>query len=103
ETGPRRVVAGLGRRADAASIRTAVGSAANDTRRVGGTLAYFVDPALPVSAEDQARAAADGLVLSTYATRQWRPRKPDDRKPFERLVLIGADDGAVAAVARAAR
>jgi leucyl aminopeptidase len=103
ENGTRLVVAGLGRRADADSIRTAVGGAANETRRVGGTLAYFVDPALPLSAEDQARAAADGLVLGTYDTRQWRSRKPDDRKPFERLVLIGADDGAVAAGARAAR
>ena len=56
-----------------------------------------------VTAEDQARAAADGLVLSTYDTRQWRSQTPDDRKPFERLVLVGADDGAVAAGARAAR
>src|SRR3954470_4024868 len=95
ENGTRLVVAGLGRRADADSIRTAVGGAANEARRVGGTLAYLVDPALPVSAADQARAAADGLVLSTYDTRQWRSRKPDDRKPFERLVLVGADDGAV--------
>src|SRR3954451_4044523 len=103
ENGPRLVVAGLGRRADADSIRTAVGGAANEARRVGGTLDYLVDPALPVSAADQARAAADGLVLGTYDTRQWRSRKPDDRKPFERLVLIGADDGAVAAGTRAAR
>src|SRR3954454_18368062 len=103
ENGTRLVVAGLGRRADADSIRTAVGGAANETRRVGGTLAYFVDPALPVSAEDQARAAADGLVLSTYDTRQWRSAKHGDRKPFERLVLVGADDRAVAAGTRAAR
>ena len=103
DNGRRLVVAGLGRRADADSIRTAVGGAANETRRVGGSLAYLVDPALAVSIEEQARAAADGLVLGTYDTRQWRSQRPEDRKPFERLVLVGADDAAVAAGARAAR
>jgi leucyl aminopeptidase len=103
DNGRRLVVAGLGRRADADSIRTAVGGAANETRRVGGSLAYLVDPALAVSIEEQARAAADGLVLGTYDTRQWRSQRPEDRKPFERLVLVGADEVAVAAGARAAR
>ncbi len=103
ENGKRLVVAGLGRRADADAIRTAVSCAANETRRVGGTLAFFVDPDLAVSVGEQARAAADGLVLGTYDTRQWRSRSPDDRKPFERLVLVGADEAAVAAGTRAAR
>src|SRR5215212_2321779 len=78
--GQRIAVAGLGRRADADAVRTAVAGAARETRRVGGTLAYFVDPALPVSGEEQARAAVDGLLLGTYDTRRWRSKPTNDRK-----------------------
>src|SRR6266508_3883601 len=101
--GRRVAVAGLGKLADADAVRTAVAGAARETRRVGGTLAYVVNPALSVAASEQARAAADGLVLGTYDTRQWRSREVDDRKPFERLVIVGADKGATDAAEQAAR
>src|SRR5262245_35986231 len=101
--GVRLAVAGLGGRPDADSIRTAVAGAARNTKRVGGALAYVVDPALDVSAEEQGRAAADGLLLGTYDTRRWRSQPASDRKPFERLVLVGADEHAVKAAERAAR
>src|SRR5438034_6048240 len=52
--GTRLAVAGLGRRPDADAVRTAVAHAARETRRVGGTLAYFVNPSLDLSAADQA-------------------------------------------------
>src|SRR5436309_6219148 len=90
--GLRLAVAGLGKLADADSVRTAVANAARQTQRVGGTLAYVVNPSLPVAASEQARAAADGLVLGTYDTRKWMSRDKGDRKPFERLVIVGADD-----------
>jgi leucyl aminopeptidase len=101
--GVRLAVAGLGRRADADAIRTAVAGAARSARRVGGALAYVVDPALGVSAEEQGRAAADGLVLGTYDTRRWRSKPANDRKEFDRLVLVGAGEDAVKAAERAAR
>jgi leucyl aminopeptidase len=101
--GTRIVVAGLGGLADADSVRTAVAAAARETQRVGGTLAYLVNPSLTLNASEQARAAADGLVLGTYDTRKWLSRDKGDRKPFERLVIVGADDEATRAADRAVR
>jgi leucyl aminopeptidase len=101
--GRRLAVAGLGKLADADAVRTAVAGAARETRRVGGTLAYFVNPSLELDAAEQARAAADGLVFATYDTRKWRSRGVDDKKDFERLVIVGGGDDAAAAADRAAR
>jgi leucyl aminopeptidase len=84
-------------------VRTAVANAARETRRVGGTLAYIVNPSLPLSADEQARAAAEGLVLGTYDTRKWRSGDPGDSKPFERLVIVGADPSATGTAERAVR
>jgi leucyl aminopeptidase len=101
--GTRLVVAGLGKLADADAVRTAVAGAACETQRVGGTLAYVVNSSLTLDASEQARAAADGLVLGTYDTRKWLSRDKGDRKPFERLVIVGAEDDATGAAERAAR
>src|SRR5262249_26691669 len=70
---------------------------------VGGTLAYVVNPSLQLDAAEQARAAADGLAFGTYDTRKWRSKSIDDRKEFERLVIVGGDDAATAAAERATR
>jgi len=101
--GTRVAVAGLGRRTDADAVRTAVAGAARQTRRVGGTLAYILNPSLPLSAEEQARAAADGLVLGTYDPARWRTSDLDHAKSFERLVLVGGDDAATRTAERQAR
>jgi leucyl aminopeptidase len=101
--GTRLVIAGLGRLPDADAVRTAVAGAARETRRVGGTFAYVVNPSLGLNAAEQTRAAADGLVLGTYDTRKWRSRDIADRKEFERLVIVGGDDAATAAAERAVR
>jgi leucyl aminopeptidase len=103
DDGRRTAIAGLGRRADADAVRTAVAGAARETRRVGGTLAYVVNDSLEPSAAEQARAAADGLVFGTYDTRKWRSQEIKDKKKFERLVVVGGDDGAIDAASRAAR
>jgi leucyl aminopeptidase len=86
----RIALAGLGRRVDADAVRTAVATAARETSRVGGTIAYAVASSLPLSAEEQSVAAADGLVLGTYDPGQWRS-KQQPRAEFERLVLVGGD------------
>jgi leucyl aminopeptidase len=101
--GTRIAVAGLGRHVDAQAVATAVGKAARAAKRVGGTLAYLVDPRLPVGTAEQARAAADGLVLGSYDPRKWRSKASDDLKPFERLVLVGGGEDAADAARRATR
>jgi leucyl aminopeptidase len=80
-----------------------VAAAARQTQRVGGTLAYVVNPSLPIDAAEQARAAADGLILGTYDTRKWLSEERGDRRPFERLVIVGGDNGSTEAAERAAR
>ena len=99
----RRVaLAGLGKRhrIDGDSARTAMTAAVREARRVGGTIAWLVDDSLPISGDEQARAAADGVVLGAYDPGQWRSTERDSAKAFERLVIVGA---ASAAAERAAR
>jgi leucyl aminopeptidase len=100
----RVVAAGLGRGAavDADAVRTAASGVARATARVGGTVAWVLDPDLEVPTAEQARAAVDGLVLGSYDPGRWK-RNGDRPRPFERLVLVGGDDGALAAAQRAAR
>src|SRR4051795_6903867 len=71
--GQRIAVAGLGRRADADAVRTAVAGAARETRRVGGTLAYVVNDSLALDAAEQARAAPGGLGLRADDTPKRAP------------------------------
>jgi leucyl aminopeptidase len=101
----RRVaLAGLGHadRIDADSVRTAVTAAVREARRVGGTIAYAVDSSLPLRADEQARAAVDGAVLGEYDPARWRSSDENDAKPFDALVLVGADGAASDAARRAA-
>jgi leucyl aminopeptidase len=86
----RVALAGLGRHIDADAVRTAVATTVREASRVGGTIAYAVTDSLPVSAEDQSAAAAEGLVLGGYDPGQWRSKRPQ-REEFERLVLVGGD------------
>jgi leucyl aminopeptidase len=102
--GPKRIaVAGLGKHVDAHAVASAVGAAARAAKRIGGTLAYLVDDSLPVSGAEQVRAAVDGLVLAGYDPAQWRSNSRNDAKPFEQLVFVGADDGAVESAQRELR
>ena len=85
-------------------VRTAVAGAARETRRVGGTLAYVVNDSPRADAAEQARAAADGLVLGTYDTRKWRSQqRRRARRSSSGSCIVGGDDGATAAGRRARR
>ena len=103
EAGASRVVAvGLGATLDADAVRTAAAGVVRATARIGGTIAWLVDEGLPLPASEQARAAVDGVLLGGYDPGRWKAN--DDRpRPFERLLLVGADEGARAAAERAAR
>jgi leucyl aminopeptidase len=103
---PRVAAAGVGRRdeADADALRTAAAAAARELAPVGGTLAWILDPALPLSPAAQAGAVVEGVVLGAYDARRWRSRPDEERKPITKVVL-GAepDDAVLAAAERAAR
>ena len=100
----RVVATGLGPGAalDPDAVRTAAAGVARATSRVGGTVAWVVDAGLELPATEQARAAVDGLVLGAYDPGRWKANG-DRPRPFERLVLIGADQSALTAAERAVR
>jgi leucyl aminopeptidase len=90
----RVIAAGLGKaQDDPDAIRTAAASVARALSRVGGTLAWALDPALPLSLEEQARAVVDGAILGGYDPGRWKTNEDGRSKSIERLVLVGADDG----------
>src|SRR5215211_3778573 len=102
-TADGRVVAsglGPGASVDSDAVRTAASGVARATSRVGGTVAWVVDGELDVPATEQARAAVDGLVLGGYDPGRWKA-DGDRPRPFERLLLVGADESALAAAERA--
>jgi leucyl aminopeptidase len=104
--GVKRVaLVGVGRsdRVDADAVRTATSAAVREARRVGGTIAYLVDSSLPVSADEQARAAVDGIVLGEYDPSRWKTDSSDDAKPFDTFVLAGVDGATAESGAREAR
>ena len=72
----RVVAAGGGRRDqfDADSIRDAAAGVAR--LGFGGTLAWLLDPALPLSTAEQARAVVDGLVFGGYDPGAWKTTGP---------------------------
>jgi leucyl aminopeptidase len=87
----RRLVAvGLGPldELDSDSLRTAAASVAEATERIGGTLVWPLDDALPFSSAEQARAVVDGLLLGTYDPGRWKAGAKN-APHFDQLVLLG--------------
>src|SRR5215207_5693464 len=56
---------------DVGGLRTAAARAVRACRG-GGTVAWALDASLPVPAEQQVRALAEGAVLGGYDARRWR-------------------------------
>ena len=56
---------------DAEGLRTAAARAVRACR-AGGTVAWALDPSLPVSIAEQVSALAEGAVLGGYDGRRWR-------------------------------
>jgi leucyl aminopeptidase len=98
----RIVAAGGGRRdqLDGDSIRDAAAGVAR--LGLGGTVAWLLDDGLGLSAAEQARAVADGLVLGGYDAGAWKTDRPR-RRVTDRLLLIGADDETLQLARRAER
>jgi leucyl aminopeptidase len=73
---------------DVEGLRTAAARAVRACRG-GGTVAWALDPSLPVPVEDQVRALAEGAVIGGYDGRRWRSGEPS--RGVERFVICGDD------------
>ena len=72
---------------DADALRTAAASVALGAGEFAQTVAWVLDPSLPLPLEQQARALVEGTVLGTYEPARW---KHENSKPkLDRLVLCG--------------
>ena len=60
---------------DLDGLRTGAARAVRACRH-GGTVAWALDPSLPISVEEQVRALADGAVIGGYDARRWRSGEP---------------------------
>ena len=99
----RIAAAGLGSRdaVDADAVRTAAGAIARTASSFGGTVAWRLDPSLPLPLAEQARAAVEGVILGSYDPGHWKS-SDEQRREVERIVLVGGDaDGVQAAAERA--
>jgi leucyl aminopeptidase len=100
--GRRVVVAGGGETAllDTDGLRTAAAAVVGETGEFVDSVAWPIDPAVPLSPDEQAVAIVEGTILAAYDPARW---KHDEPKPkLERLVLLG--DASLAETAeRAAR
>ena len=73
---------------DAEGLRTAAARAVRACRG-GGTVAWALDPSLPVPVEEQVSALAEGAVIGGYDGRRWRSGEPS--RGVERFVICGDD------------
>ncbi len=80
-------------------LRTAAARAVRACRG-GGTVAWALDPSLPIPAEDQVRALSEGAVIGGYDGRRWRSGELPPG--VQRFVICGAGDELAPAADRAA-
>ncbi len=87
---------------DVEGLRTAAARAVRACR-TGGTVAWALDPSLPVSIAEQVSALTEGAVLGGYDGRRWRsaPPTPPPRR-VERFVICGANGDDLQTVANRA-
>jgi leucyl aminopeptidase len=96
------VTVGLGaaERLDADALRTAAAAVAARVARVHGSLAWQLDPALPLPLDEQARAVVEGVSFGGYDPGAWRSAR--SRREILALTLLGPPE-TDAAAQRAAR
>jgi leucyl aminopeptidase len=80
-------------------LRTAAARAVRACRG-GGTVAWALDPSLPVPVDDQVGALAEGAVIGGYDARRWRGGEP--APGVERFVICGAGEDLTPVADRAA-
>jgi leucyl aminopeptidase len=85
---------------EADGLRTAAARAVRACHG-GGTVVWALDASLPVPAEEQVRALAEGAVIGGYDGRRWRSGAPPPA--VERFVICGVGDDLAPVADRAAR
>src|SRR4051794_31479631 len=80
-------------------LRTAAARAVRACRH-GGTVAWALDPSLPLAVDEQVRAVAEGALIGGYDGRRWRGTEPP--RGVERLVICDCDGDLGPVAARAA-
>ena len=101
--GRRVVAAGAGPVAevDADAVRDASAAAARELQAsVGGPVSWLLDPSLPLSLPEQARAAVEGFVLGGYDPGAWKTATRARRRQTA-LTVVG-DESLTGVVERAA-
>jgi leucyl aminopeptidase len=96
------VAAGAGQREelDTDSIREAAAAVAR--LGLGASVAWQLDPALPIGLAEQARAVVDGIVLGGYDQGKWKTAATGP-KPIERLLFLSGNEQALDVARRAER
>jgi leucyl aminopeptidase len=84
---------------DVEGLRTGAARAVRSCRG-GGTVAWALDPSLPLSVEDQVRALAEGAVVGGYDGRRWR--SGEQPPGVRRFVICGCGDELAPVADRAA-
>jgi leucyl aminopeptidase len=84
---------------DVEGLRSAAARAVRACRG-GGTVAWAFDPSLPVAAEEQVRALAEGAVIGGYDSRRWR--SGDRPRGVERFVICSCGEDLAPVADRAA-
>lgn len=83
---------------DVEGLRTAAARAVRACRE-GGTVAWALDPSLPLRLEEQVRALAEGAVIGGYTAGRWRSAQPP--RGVERFVICGGGEELAAVAERA--
>src|SRR5919197_1929205 len=89
----RRIAAvGLGKRErlDADALRTGAAAVAGEAGDFSASVAWALDPSLPVPVDEQARALVEGTVLGAYDPARWKRDGPESK--LETLILCGEVD-----------
>jgi leucyl aminopeptidase len=84
---------------DAEGLRTAAARAVRACR-TGGTVAWTLDPTIPLAVEEQVRGLAEGAVLGGYDGRRWR--SGERPRGVERFVICGCGEDLAPVADRAA-
>ncbi len=84
---------------DVEGLRTAAARAVRGCRN-GGIVVWALDPALPLTLEEQVGALAEGAVIGGYDGRRWRSGEPP--RGVERFVICGCPDELAPVADRAA-
>jgi len=85
--------------ADLDGLRTGAARAVRACRQ-GGTVAWALDPSLPLTVSEQVGALAEGAVIGDYDGRRWRgAQRP---RGLDRFVICGAGDDLAPVADRAA-